>query len=245
MFQSVVANQEAVEALGLEHRVYLPPGGTAEQMVVLVHGRAGSADVPWTFARAFLGQTPLIVAPQAFCPDPIGGWSWWDVEGQSDKEQPRKATTLAQLNPALVRLGDFLREAPRYYGIQPKRVIGIGFSQGAAVVSSLSLLSGTSYQQIHFQGVALLCGFIPKIVYPEGSFVEGFRGNSERLPANYFIAHGSLDRVVPIDRAEKARDALLASGAKVTFHQEEVGHKLGSQGMKALTTWAAQFAEER
>ena len=116
------------------------------------------------------------------------------------------------------------------------QMIAFGFSQGSAVISTLSLMRPGM-----FRGVAILSGFVPRRVFAEDSFVnECYKENSSLLP-KYFIAHGTKDEVVPILRANVAKRELEALGAQVELHTDDVGHKVSSAGIRALQAWVERL----
>ena len=118
------------------------------------------------------------------------------------------------------------------YNLDYERLYAFGFSQGAGIVSSLSLKHPGL-----FKGVALLAGFIPTIIFDEPGFIdESVKQKRSKLPS-YFIAHGSEDNIIPFNRAEFARDTLESYGAEVELFKEPTKHKVGSSGVKALTAW--------
>jgi phospholipase/carboxylesterase len=51
---------------------------------------------------------------------------------------------------------------------------------------------------------------------------------------NIFVAHGTLDEMVPISMAFRTVRLLESAGASVHFCQSEVGHKLSADCLKAL-----------
>jgi len=195
----------------------------------------------WTFTTVLGKEKPLVVAPQALEPDVKGGWSWWNVEDakNANAKNLSVADGIKKLTPAFDALERFVHSLPGCYNADPQRIYAFGFSQGAALVSGLSLRNPKL-----FRGVAMLAGFLPRVIIEAQDFVNpAIRERETTLPP-YFIAHGTLDQVLPIEKANFAKSALENFGARVTFHQEEVGHKVGSNGMKALKEWFAAVDEE-
>ncbi|MCB0325314.1 MAG: hypothetical protein KDD69_17145, partial [Bdellovibrionales bacterium] len=236
MLKSREATAEEEQRCGLVHRVYLPERAGLERvpLAVLVHGRAGDCRVPWVFSKALETLRPIVVAPQAPIADPIGGFSWWLMDHPPETESPAVVqTTAAQLDLPMRRLSSFIENAAELYGADPERVVALGFSQGAAMLSTLSL----RYPE-RFQAVGILAGFIPRAA------MEQQVRRPEALP-QYFIAHGTSDPVVPFQRAEESRNYLEQLGAKVFFHQENVGHKVGTAGIRALRSWLESLPEIR
>lgn len=191
----------------------------------------------WPFSRAFREHRPIAVSPEAFMDDPIGGKSWWLVDewakGEAWDEGPRRPTQPEQLEAALKKLDFFVSALPDLYPVDPDKLFAFGFSQGAAMVSSLSLQKPSL-----FKGVALLAGFIPRVVFDqqERFVAPEIRSGAAALP-KYFMASGTLDDTIPIVKAERGRDSLRSLGAEVTYCTEDVGHKVGASCMRSLKDW--------
>jgi phospholipase/carboxylesterase len=101
----------------------------------------------------------------------------------------------------------------------------VGFSQGAALTNLLLLLYP---QRIHRAGV--LAGFMP--------------GGTDQLiqsqPLNgksVFVAHGTQDQMVSIERAQQEISLLEEAGAQVSFCEAEVAHKVSADCLRALQSF--------
>ena len=232
------ATAQEIAFSGLNHRVYLPeevPHPRAA--VVLVHGRAGDARVMWPFNRVFREKKPIAVSPEGFYEDPVGGKSWWLIEewGKDEgwDEGPRKPTRPEKLTDAVNKLDFFVSALPDLYPVDPDKIFAFGFSQGAAMVSTLSLRKPSM-----FKGVALLAGFIPRVVFDDAdSFIAPEITAGTATVPKYFMASGTLDDTIPIVKAERGRDQLRSIGAEVTYCAEDVGHKVGASCMKKFKEW--------
>ena len=49
-----------------------------------------------------------------------------------------------------------------------------------------------------------------------------------------FVAHGTKDEMVPIERAKSSVDILEKAGGLVTYCEADVGHKLGAECFREL-----------
>lgn len=210
-----VASRELVEATGLEHKYSLSSEADAP-LVYLVHGRAGTYDVMWTFRRC-LPEVVHIVAPQAPNFDELGGYSWWDVSSG------RKTSDAAE--ESVARLQQFMQIVPSRHNIRPHKTLALGFSQGAGL---LSVLLQKAPQQ--FAGVGLLAGFVIPLEGP----------TKQSLPP-VFMAHGSADDILPISKAREGAAHLEGLGFSVSFVEDQVGHKVGTTGMRALKEWVQRI----
>jgi len=235
MLNSRPASEEEIAKTGLISRVYVPPEGSAgKPLVVLVHGRAGNAEVMWIFSKALEQIKPVVLSPQGFIPDINNGFSWWPIHDKlsADASAALRAERLNEVNEGVLKVKGFIKRAHELYGTNPARTYIAGFSQGAALSAILSLLEPEM-----FQGVGILSGFIPYAVIEKPGLVrDDVREGKAKLPS-YFIFHGEDDPVLPISRSKDAKDWLEKVGAKVEFHQDKVAHKVSASGIRALGEW--------
>lgn len=207
------------EYAGIQSKAALRTDVTAP-ILYMVHGRAGTHDVMWAFRRT-APETFSLVAPQASVPDPIGGFSWWQVVPQPDPIDVSLARSETLLS--------FCREFEKSNSLNPTVRLAIGFSQGAALLS-LAMQKAPAY----FHGVGLLAGFV--LEHP-----EKIASPDPLTEAEVFMAHGSEDEVVPIERARSGYRLLSGSGVEVVFYKDPVGHKVGTTGMRAMKEWLHSF----
>jgi len=209
------ASPETERALGLCH-LFRRGESASEPLCLFVHGRAGNVQVMSTFRRC-LPDSWNILSVQAVVPDD-GGFSWWSVD------EPSRERRVADIHAAVDLVSTFIGRALEYYALSPRCVIAGGFSQGAALLSSLAQLR----PQL-FAGVALLAGFVIHEMPAAG-----------RLP-RFFVGHGTQDTVVPVAKADEGVGFLRELGADVVYVQDRVGHKVGVSAMQALKLWTAGF----
>jgi phospholipase/carboxylesterase len=195
--------------------LYRPGVSEDSPLVVLVHGRAGNRTVMWTFERNIPPESH-VVSFEAFLHDPIGGWSWWDMSAPGSKRESivYAAHKLKTAIDAFIAL----------QGIKPRTLLGIGFSQGSVLVSATA-----SLQLVPFDAMGILAGFV---------FLPDEDVQLPRFPA-VFIAHGTQDDTISVEKARKGAEALRLRGAEVQYIEEQVGHKIGIQGSRALKEWIA------
>jgi len=231
MLSSTEATAEATNACGLNHRVHEPEGNGPHETAVLFHGRAGNAQVMWTFSRALRELNPLVVSPEAHLVDEQeGGFSWWSIFEENGAR--KKRTSAEDLLAAHGKLEKFLQALPSLYSAKQTGQIAFGFSQGGAVAASYALR-----RPEQFRAVALLASFIPSIVFEdERLLADSVRDRRAVLP-QFLIIHGSQDKVIDLSMAERAKEGLERIGAEVEFHVDPVGHKVGAEGIRVLERW--------
>jgi len=199
-------------AVGLRF-LYRPGAHATAPLVVLVHGRAGDRTVMWMFERSIPADCH-VVAFEAFIPDAIGGWSWWDISSPGSKSEA--------ILCAADRLNRALEGFLALYSLTPSHRIGLGFSQGSILVSGVALKG-----RFEFDGVGVLAGAVFRPIESHGASGK----------TSFFIAHGSLDQTIPVTQARAGVADLQNLGFLVQYVEEEVGHKVGVQGTRALKGW--------
>ena len=193
------------------------------RLMLLIHGLTGDENSMWVFARN-LSPGYLMVAPRASHPSgmDLGGYSWRPPD--SDAEDRPGLEQLRDSAEALIRLVD---EYAASVGLNADVFDLMGFSQGGAMASVLAFLYPRRIGK-----VAILAGFVP------GGLEELVSHRPlERKPI--FIAHGTKDETVPIERARAAIEILEQAGAQVTFCEDEVGHKVSASCLRALKDFFA------
>jgi phospholipase/carboxylesterase len=198
----------------------------SSRLMLLIHGFTGDENSMWVFARD-LPSHYRIVAPRAphAARAQASGYSW----------RPSQFENMNQLNldqlrssaEALIHLVDEYSASAK---IDANIFDVMGFSQGGAMSSLLAFL----YPQ-KIRKVGILAGFVP-------SGLDGLVSQRPLEGKPVFVAHGIKDQMVTIDRARTSIDILEQAGAKVTYCEDEVGHKLSIKCLHALKNF---FADTR
>jgi len=111
-------------------------------------------------------------------------------------------------------------------GIAANRIVLAGFSQGCA----MTLLAGLRSPQ-RLAGLVGMSGYLP---LADKTAAERSTAN-EHVPI--FLAHGRADPVVPYDRGAASRDALVALGYPVEWHEYPMQHSVCGQEIADLQRW--------
>ena len=200
------------------------------RLLLLIHGWTGDENSMWVFARD-LPTHYWIVAPRAPHITQPGGYSW-----RQNQSELIGSPTLAMFAPAAEALIKLVDAYSLSAGLAPSSIEGIdagvfdviGFSQGALISSLLAFLYP---QRIGRTGI--LAGFVP--------------GGLDELVAKrvlegkpFFVTHGTKDETVTIDRARDSLETLERAGARVTYCEDEVGHKVSLNCLRALRNFMAE-----
>lgn len=194
----------------------IQPSSNPQRLLLLIHGFTGDENSMWVFARG-LPSSYWMIAPRAPLSDGGAGYTW-RPQPQSDFGKP----TLDQLRPPaeeLIRLVDAYQAST---GIESNVMDVMGFSQGAVMSNVLAFLYPHRIRK-----VGILAGFIP-------SGLEELILNRPLEGKEFFVAHGTKDETVSIDRARASIHMLEDAGARVTYCEDEVGHKASVKCLNAL-----------
>ncbi len=216
----LVIEGTAVAVSGLIHRVSQPAGSGPYKTVVMLHGRSGTEDVMWIFAKT-LPPGWLVVAPRGIKPDPDGGYDW---RPRGKDEWP----VLTQFDEAVTAVAHFIHALPRLYNADPKQIYLMGFSQGAATAYATAIRHPGLVQ-----GIAGLVGFMP-------TACDDSLTASSLLDLPIFMAVGKRDPLIPAERAAGCAQTLFMAGANLEYHEYDTGHKLNAAGMRDLQAWWAE-----
>jgi len=78
--------------------------------------------------------------------------------------------------------------------------------------------------------MGVLAGFVP-------AGLEELIAQRPLAGKSIFVAHGTQDEMVPIDRARNSIELLEQAGAQVTYCEDEIGHKVSRTCMRALENY--------
>lgn len=212
---------ETIEFNGWTMRIR-PAVSERSRLLVMLHGWTGDENSMWVFTRNFSDENQWIIAPRApHAADPQG-FSW-------RPPQPLNfgRPSLEMLLPSAEALIQLVEEYSASVGVEAGQFDVIGFSQGGAMVNVLGMLFP---ERIRKMGV--LAGFVPSGLesYMEKRALEGKR---------VFVAHGTLDELVPIERARASMEMMEKAGASIVYCEDEVAHKLSANCLRALENYLA------
>jgi phospholipase/carboxylesterase len=207
---------------GWTFRVQEPQIPGTHRVILLLHGWTGDEDAMWVFASR-LPQDALLVAPRGIFPTSLGGYSWHPHE-------IGKWPWVDDFRPVIEELLEILCSNP-FPNSDCSSVSMVGFSQGAALAFSFGLMFPARVQMI-----AGLSGFMP-----EGA--DAIARNKPLLNKKIFLAHGSQDQIVTVDRARSAVKILESAGAQVSYCEDDVGHKLSASCYQGLQKFFAKYEE--
>lgn len=202
----------------LQYRVR-PAAADPVGALILMHGRGADEHDLYPLLDALdPGRRRLGVTLRAPLHLPPGGAHWYIVRqiGYPDRET---------FHATYQRVSAWLDALSAGTGIPSERVVLGGFSQGAVMSYALGLGSG----RMRPAAIVALSGFIPT--------VEDFRLELAPPLPPIAIAHGTLDAVISVEFARRARELLEGAGAEVLYHESPMPHTIDPAFLAEVASW--------
>jgi phospholipase/carboxylesterase len=150
--------------------------------------------------------------------------AWYDISGTelaNKQDETGIRASMQQIDDLLVR--------ERERGVPPDRQFLAGFSQGGAITLSMLVR-----RRDMLAGAIALSTYLPLADHAEREFV----GEATRIPL--FLAHGSMDPVVPQGLGLMSREWLTRHGFQVDWHSYPMPHSVSMEEIRHLTQWLDQ-----
>ncbi|WP_370945044.1 alpha/beta hydrolase [Amycolatopsis sp. cg5] len=201
----------------LDHK-YLE-GDENAPVLVLLHGTGGGPDDLLGLAKA-LSPASAVLAPAG----PVsehGAARWFRrlAEGVFDHED-----VVFRAN----QLADFLIQARETYGLGGRRMIAVGFSNGANIAAAVTLLRPDALTE------AIAIAAMSPVPEPPELDLHGTR---------VFLSNGERDPMAPLASTAELARALRERGAEVTEHRHPGGHQVTIEGVESAKEWIKSIAD--
>jgi len=192
---------------------------TSARIMLLLHGWTGDENSMWIFTPR-IPEDYLILAPRGITKTSFGGYGWENVRFDGWP----KAADFHNAIRGLFELVDMID----FPDLDSREIDVMGFSQGGALGCTMSL----QYPE-RIGKLASLSGFIPEGL---GDEIANRRLKGKKL----FVAHGTRDNMVSLDKARTAVRDLKLAGSDVIYCEEDVGHKLSAGCFRAMDDYFAR-----
>lgn len=145
--------------------------------------------------------------------------AWYDIHPDRSREDEAGLRRSQAAIEALIA-----REKAR--GVPAKRIVIAGFSQGCA----MALMTGLRHAE-RLAGIVGLSGYLPL------ASTTAAERHAANAATPVFLAHGTRDPMVVLPRATASRDALLALGQPVAWHDYPMEHTVSLDEVRDLNAW--------
>lgn len=195
----------------LAHR--FTEGDPAAPVLLLLHGTGGTPDDLLPLAKE-LSPASAVLAPAG--PVSENGMARWFrrlAEGVFDYDDVVKRAD---------QLAEFVLAARERYGLGDRRLVAIGFSNGANIAAALTVLRPDVLTE------AILFASMLPVPDPPQHDLSGSR---------VFLSNGEQDPMAPLGSNDEFIELLRARSAEVTSHRHRGGHQITADGVAAAKNW--------
>jgi len=191
-------------------------------VLILLHGYGSNEEDLFSFATELPDDCYVISVRAPYDLQPYGH-AWYAIHFDADEN---KFSDNVQAKESVELIASFIDEIVKQYPIDTKNVTLIGFSQGAI----LSYATALTYPE-KIAKVVALSGYFNQDILPE---VIDTKAISH---LKFFVSHGSVDQVIPVEWARKAKPALENLGLEVAYHEYPIGHGVAPQNFFDFKNW--------
>jgi predicted esterase len=205
-----------VVTLSFIHR-YEPPARPGLPTLLLLHGTGGDENDLLPLGRNLMPDAGMLSPRGKILEQGMPRFFRRLAEGVFDVEDLKRRTA---------ELADFIAEAADHYGFDARRVVAVGFSNGANIAASLLLSRpGVLAAAVLFRAMV---PFVPDAPPPPSG-------------ASVLLSNGSADPLVPAAETERLASLLRAAGADVTVEMQPAGHHLTQRDVTRARDWLASL----
>ena len=191
-------------------------------LLILLHGYGSNEEDLFSFAPE-LPQDHYVISVRAPYDLQPYGHAWYAIHFDADEN---KFSDNVQAKQSVELISDFIDEVVKHYSIDAKNITLIGFSQGAILSYATALTFPDKISK-----VVALSGYFNQEIMPE------VIDKNAVSHLKFFVSHGSVDQVIPVEWARKAKPALENLGLEVVYHEYPVGHGVAPQNFYDFKNW--------
>ena len=209
--------------LSLHHLVRAPKVKLDKNpLLLLLHGYGSNEEDLFSFATE-LPDYYYVISARAPYSLQYGSYAWYAINFDADEN---KFSDHDQARTSRDLISTFIDELITNYSIDPKNITLIGFSQG----SILSYAVALSYPE-KIQRVVAMSGYLNLDIV-----TENYKNNNfSKL--KIFASHGTVDQVIPVSWARKAKPILEHLGIECVYKEYPIGHGISPQNFYDFKNW--------
>jgi len=213
--------------LSLEYLVRQPKTtqkaiGAKPPLLILLHGYGSNEQDLFSFAEE-LPDELLIISARAPLSMGFGSYAWYTIHFDANDG---KFSDIPEAIKARDTIANFIDEVKSNFDVDTNNVFLLGFSQGTILSYAVAL----NYPE-KVQHVVALSGYINPELLPENLVKDNYKN------LDFYISHGSVDQVLPVDWGRKAAPFLNKLAIKNSYQEYPVGHGVAPQNFHSFKMW--------
>ena len=191
-------------------------------LLLLLHGYGSNEQDLFSFANE-LPDYYYVISVRAPYSLQYGSYAWYAINFDADEN---KFSDHDQARTSRDLIANFVDELIANYPVDAKKVTLIGFSQGTILSYAVAL----SYPE-KIQRVVAVSGYLNLDILTENYQKNDFSN------LKIFASHGTVDQVIPVDWARKAKPILDSLGIETTYKEYPIGHGISPQNFFDFKNW--------
>jgi len=191
-------------------------------LLLLLHGYGSNEQDLFSFASE-LPDELLIISARAPMSLGFDSYAWYTIHFDNTNG---KFSDINEAKESRDKIAVFIDEIIETYKVNTNKIFLLGFSQGTILSYAVAL----NYPK-KIQHVIALSGYINQELLPE----KLDKNNYKNL--DFFISHGTVDQVIPVDWAQQAPKFLNALEIKNSYQEYMVGHGVAPQNFYDFKKW--------
>ena len=190
--------------------------------IILLHGYGSNEEDLFSFASEF-DDNYYVISVRAPYDLQYGSYAWYAINFDANEN---KFSDINQAKSSRDLIVQFIDNLHLEYPIDISNITLVGFSQGSILSYSIAL----SYPE-KIKKVVALSGYLNTEMCVENYEKNNFSNLS------VFASHGTVDQVIPVDWARKAKPVLDALNVKNTYLEYPIGHGISPQNFHDFKKW--------
>ena len=191
-------------------------------LLILLHGYGSNEKDLFSFATE-LPEELIIISARAPQNLGFGSYSWYTINFTADAG---KFSDIPEAISARDLISSFIDEIQNEYKITPEKTFLLGFSQGTILSYAVAL----NYPE-KVQKIIALSGYVNPELLPSNLTLKDYS------KLDFFISHGNVDQVIPVEWANKAPQFLNQLKIKNSYKEYPVGHGVAPQNFFDFKKW--------
>ncbi len=194
-------------------------------LLLLLHGYGSNEEDLYSFASE-LPEDYYVISVRAPYDMMYGSYAWYAINFDADEN---KFSDHDQAIESRDLIAKFIEELIENYPIDANNITLIGFSQGCILSYAVAL----SYPE-KVQRVIAMSGYLNLDIVAENYTSNNFKN------LKIFASHGTVDQVIPVDWARKAKPILENLGIETVYKEYPIGHGVSPQNFHDFKNWLSK-----
>lgn len=192
-------------------------------LLLLLHGYGSNEEDLFSFAQHLPDEYFIVSARAPYNLPQYSGHAWYAITFDSDMNKFSDDKQAIESRDLIVR---FIDEIIATYPIDADNVTLVGFSQGAILSYAVALTYPEKVSRVLALSGYLNMDIVGKSLHDE-----------DVSKVRFFISHGTVDQVIPVEWARKAPEFLKNLGLDVEYHEYNAGHGVAPQNFYDMVNW--------